>query len=370
MAENNSQDTLEKNEEATPKRREDARAKGQFARSRIAIPAATLVAIAFGLSFAGESLVVGLQRSVIGYFSAAGSGQQITAEDFMFIGSQAGMLFAPVLLPLFVGVAMTALGSGFLQSGFVLASEPLRMDFSRVNPLRGLGRMFGREALAEMVKSVLLIGVFGGVGFALLYADIAELSQLSGLRVEDIFAYANGKSARLIAWMAGAIGAVAGLDYLYQRWHTETQLRMSRQEVKEEMRDQEGDPYLKGRLKSIRQKLAKGRMIADVVKADVIITNPTELAVALRYRAGETTAPKVLSKGAGFVAGRIREIARQNGIPIIEHKPLARLLYRQVEIGAEVPETLYRAVAEVLAYVFRLRRGERGPLPKFTVPQV
>jgi flagellar biosynthetic protein FlhB len=139
---------------------------------------------------------------------------------------------------------------------------------------------------------------------------------------------------------------------------------MSRQEVKEELREQEGDPQIKGRLRSLRQKMSRRLMSAEVAKADVIVTNPTHLAVALRYRAGEMAAPKVLGKGAGFIAEKIREIARSKGIPIVENKPLAQLLYRQVEVGREIPEALYRAVAEVLAYVYRLRRGERGMQPK------
>jgi len=160
------------------------------------------------------------------------------------------------------------------------------------------------------------------------------------------------------------MGALAGLEYFYQRWRTEVQLRMSRHEIKEEMREQEGDPQLKGRLKSLRQKMSRRRMTADVAKADVVITNPTHLAIALGYRAGEMSAPRVLGKGAGYIAEKIREIARAKGIPIVENKPLAQLLYRQVEVGWEIPEALYRAVAEVLAYVYRLRRGERGGAPK------
>jgi flagellar biosynthetic protein FlhB len=167
----------------------------------------------------------------------------------------------------------------------------------------------------------------------------------------------------LITWVVVAMATLAGLDYLYQRWRTESQLRMSRHEIKEEMREQEGDPQLKGHLRSLRQKMSRRRLAADVAKADVVITNPTELAVALRYRAGEMSAPRVLGKGAGFIAQRIREIAREKGIPIVENKPLARLLYRQVDAGREIPEALYRAVAEVLAYVYRLRRGERATPP-------
>jgi len=149
----------------------------------------------------------------------------------------------------------------------------------------------------------------------------------------------------------------AVLDYFFQRWRTESQLRMSRQEIKEEMREHDGDPQIKNRLKSIRMKMARQRMMADVAKADVVVTNPEELAVALRYRLKEMGAPRVVAKGAGHIARNIRAVARERGIPIAENKPLARLLYRTVEVGKEIPENLYRTVAEVLAYVYRLRNG-------------
>jgi flagellar biosynthetic protein FlhB len=275
-----------------------------------------------------------------------------------------------VLLPFFAGVVLVALGCGFLQSGFAMAAQPFHVDFSRINPLTGFRRLFGLDAVAELVKSTILLVALGALGIAFVYADLGELVTLSGFRAEDIFFYAKRSGAHLIAWTVGAIGALAGFDYLYQRWRTDRKLRMSRQDIKEEMREQDGDPQLKGHLKSLRQKMSRRRMTAEVAKADVVITNPTELAVALRYRAGESAAPRVLGKGAGFIAARIREIARENGIPIVENKPLARLLYRQVDVGREVPEKLYRAVAEVLAYVYRLRRGERGAPPRFSTPQV
>jgi flagellar biosynthetic protein FlhB len=159
------------------------------------------------------------------------------------------------------------------------------------------------------------------------------------------------------------MAALAAMDYLFQRWRTEKRLRMSRQEIKQEMREQEGDPFLKAQLKSMRLKLARRRMMRDVAKADVVITNPTELAVALRYRASEMSAPRILGKGAGYIAQKIREVARERNIAIVENKPLAQLLYRQVDVGQEIPAGLYRAVAEVLAYVYRLRRGgQTAPL--------
>ena len=366
MAEESNRDDLERSEEATPKRREDARAKGQFPRSRLLIPAATLVAIAVGLRLGGAALAIGLERCVIGFINAAGNIKSLAAEDFIELVSHAGMVLAPALLSCFAAVLVAALSFGFLQSGFVLAGESLHVDFGRINPLSGLGRLFSLDSVGELAKAVLLLLGLGLVGFIFLRADLNQLTALSSLGAEDIFSYGGRKSAELIAWIVGALSALAGLDFFYQRWRTDRQLRMSRQEVKEEMRDQEGDPQLKGRLRTLRQKFSRQRMTAEVAKADVVITNPTHLAIALRYRAGETGAPRLLGKGAGFIAEKIRQIAREKGIPIVENKTLARLLYQQVEVGREIPEKLYRAVAEVLAYVYRLRRGERGAAAKFS----
>lgn len=366
MAEESARDDLERSEEATPKRREEARAKGQFPRSRLLIPAATLIAIAVSLRMGGAALAIGLERCVIGFINAAGDLKTLAAADFVELTAQAGLVLAPALLGCFAAVVTAALSSGFLQSGFVLASEGLHVDFSRINPVSGFQRLFSLDAVGELAKALLLLLGLGLVGVGFLSADLNRLAALSGLGAEEIFAYAGRKSAQLIGWVVGAVGVLAGLDYLYQRWRVDRQLRMSRREVKEEMREQEGDPQLKGRLRTLRQKFSRRRMTAEVAKADVVITNPTHLAIALRYRADESGAPRLLGKGAGFIAEKIREIAREKGIPIVENKLLARLLYQQVEVGREVPEKLYRAVAEVLAYVYRLRRGERGAARKFS----
>jgi flagellar biosynthetic protein FlhB len=369
MANEPFQDSLEKTEEPTPKRREEARTKGQFARSRYLIPSMTLAAIAVALRFGGEALMVRLERCVVGFFSAAGQMKPLAAEDLIELAVQAGLLLGPVVLSLFGGVVVAALAAGFLQSGFVLAAEPLHVDFSRINPFLGFRRFFSVDTVMEVVKSMLLIGGLGLLGGAFVYGDLPALISLSSLAVEDIIAYASHEGAKLTAWIVGVIGALAGLDFLYQRWRTEVQLRMSRHELREELREQEGDPHLKGHLRSLRQKISRRRMSAAVARADVIITNPIHLAVALGYRADEMSAPRVLGKGAGFIAERIRQIAREKAIPIVENKPLARLLYRQVDVGREIPEALYRAVAEVLAYVYRLRRGDRSTQPQLTTPQ-
>jgi len=367
MAEEAFKDDLEKSEEATPKRREDARKQGQFPKSKSLIPAATLAAVVIALKLGGEQLMERLARCAIGFFSAAGTMKQLGKEDMVALSLETGLLFAPVLLPIFAGIVITGMGSGFLQAGFALASEPLRFDLNRLSPVAGFRRLFSLDSVAESVKAVLFIVGLGCIGGVFLFGELPALASLSTLAASDIVTYASRDGAVLSAWIVGAMAALTGFDYLYQRWHTEKQLRMSRQEIKEEMREQEGDPLLKSHLKGLRQRLSRRRMMNEVAKADVVITNPTQLAIALRYRADEMGAPRVLAKGAGFIAEKIREVARSKGIPIVENKPLARLLYQQVEIGREIPETLYRAVAGVLAYVYRLRVGTRASLAEAQV---
>jgi flagellar biosynthetic protein FlhB len=287
----------------------------------------------------------------------AGSTKQLSGGDIVRMSLDTGLLFAPVLLPIFAGLVASGLGSGFIQTGFVMASEPLRFDLNRINPLNGLARIFSLDSLAESLKSTLFIAVPLFIGGVFLYGRLPSLVSLPSLGVGDIFRIVTHDGGILSSWIIGAMIALVACDYVYQRWRTDKQLRMSRQELKEEMREQEGDPLFRSHLKSLRQRMARRRMMKDVEKADVVITNPTHLAIALRYRTNEMGAPRVVGKGGGYIAERIREVARAKSIPVIENKPLARLLYRQVQVGREIPESLYRAVAGVLAYVYRLRGG-------------
>jgi flagellar biosynthetic protein FlhB len=350
-------DDLEKSEEPTPKRREEARKQGQFPRSRNLIPAATLGAIIIALRIGGEHLVDKLGRCIVGFFSLAGNIKDLNPENMMAMSVETGLLFAPVMLPMFVGIMLSGLGSGFLQTGFVMASEPLRFDFKRINPINGLKRLFSLDSVADSINAMLFIVVLGFIGGIFLYQKLSALLSLPSLAVGDISTYASRNGFLLSGWIIGAMVAITGFDYLYQRWRIDKQLRMSRQELKEELREQEGHPQLKAHLRGLRQKLSRRRMMNDVAKADVVITNPTHLAIALRYRAEEMVAPRVVGKGSGFIAEKIRNVAREKSIPVVENKPLAHLLYSRVEIGREIPESLYRAVAGVLAYVYRFRGG-------------
>ena len=360
MAEQEFKDDLEKSEEATPKRREEARKRGQFPKSREVIPVATLLAIGITLQMGGTELILRLGRCLVGFLRAAESARPVSGEDLVGLAMESGLLFVPVLLPMFGGIIVAALSLGFLQTGFVMATEPVRFDLNRVNPINGFKRMFSVNSVAESMKAVVFISGLGCIGGICLYGRLAALATLPTLTIGEIVSYGSRNGIVVGAWIITAMIAFASLDYLYQRWHLEKQLRMSRQEVREEMREQEGDPLLKSQLKSLRQRMSRRRMMSEVAKADVVITNPTHFAVALRYRAEMMGAPRVVGKGAGFIAEKIREVARKNGIPLVENIYLARLLYRQAEIDREIPESLYRAVAEVLAYVYRLPGRQRS----------
>jgi flagellar biosynthetic protein FlhB len=350
-------DDVERNEEPTPKRREDARKSGQVASSRSLIPAASLLGGILVLSFSAEKFMNAVTRLFTGFFSVAGQAKVIGREDLLVLSREAATVLLPIMAPLLGAMLTAAVAAGVLQTGFLWTGEPLRPNFSRINPFNGFGRFFSPDAAAEMAKALLSLVLLGGLGFFFLYPRFGALSALPVLDVPQIVAYSSSQGLRLLAQGVGILATLATFDYFYHYWRNEKRLRMSRQQLKEEIREHEGDPLIKARLKSLRQNRARQRMMAEVAKADVVVTNPQRIAVALRYRVKEMAAPKVVGKGTGYIAQKIRELAREKKIPIVENKPLAQLLYRIVEVGQEIPEKVYRAVAEVLAYVYRIRRG-------------
>jgi flagellar biosynthetic protein FlhB len=352
-------DDFERSEEPTTKRKEEARKQGQIARARSLIPTAALLGAVLVLPVTGSSFMEMMHRLFLGFFLLAGEPRELAPEELLALAFTSTLLALPMLGVLLGSVVVVGVIGGLVQSRFLWSNELLQPKFSRLNPLTGLRRLVSVESFAEVGKSLLEILCLGALGFFFLRADLPALISLSSFDFMDVLVFSAQEGFWLLKASVGIMLVLSFLDYLFQHWRLQVQLRMSRQEVKEETREQEGDPHIKGRLRAIRQKMARQRMMAEVPKADVVITNPTHLAIALRYRPEEMAAPQVIAKGAGYVAQRIREIARSHGVLIMEEKPLAQLLYRQVEIGQAIPESLYRAVAAVLAYVFRLRQ-ERG----------
>ena len=256
------------------------------------------------------------------------------------------------LMPLFLLAMIMGIGGNLIQGGFVW--KPFKLDPNVINPVEGLKKIFSRYAILEILKGLIKF-LAGAILIYLL------LKKLLPIALKLILLDVNTMSVSIISILIYTLKVsflcffiVSFLDYINQKWRYERSLRMSREEVKEEYKETEGDPHVKARVRSIQREMAKKRMMQEVPKATVVITNPTHLAIALKYKRGEKSAPKVVAKGSGYIAEKIRKIAEEAGIPVVEDKPLARALYK-LEIGTEIPETLYRAVARILAYIYKLK---------------
>ena len=344
----------ERTEAATPRRRQKARAEGHVARSREVISSGLFLGIILFFTFSGTSLcqqMVELSRhalTTLGSVEVSPAGVYLLFVDYL-------SRITSMLLPLFLTIFGLTLATNVLQTGFLLLPHGLTPKLSRLNPWQGIQRLFSSPSLTELCKSLLKIGIVGYMAFLFISAEVAHFFSLTGQGIEDI-AWRLGSSAlRLGTQTAYALIGLAILDYAWQRWQYEKSLRMTLQEIKEERKQEEGNPQIKARIRSLMREMARKRMMEDVPKADVVVTNPTHLAVALHYRRQEMLAPQVLAKGAGYVAERIKAVAQEHAVPLVENKGVAQSLFKTVEIGETIPETLYKVVAEILAYVYRLK---------------
>lgn len=264
------------------------------------------------------------------------------------------------LLPLLLAIAAVALAVNLLQVGFLASTTAITPDLARLSPLKGLQRIFSLQGLVRLVVNLLKLAGIAGLTSWVIYGEMPALAGLVLFDPLEIGQY-GVESTLGLAWkLCGALFVLALLDYGFQKWKFERDIRMTRQEVRDELKEMEGNPQMRQRRRQIQRELANQRMSAKVPEADVVVTNPTELAIAIKYEPHEMAAPVVVAKGAGFLAARIRDIARENEVPLVENKPLAQALYRTVEIGQPVPIDLYEAVAEVLAYVYQLK-GRTDP---------
>lgn len=348
----------ERTEQATPKKREDARRKGQVAKSR-ELTAVSVMFMGLLLFYLLGGYIycqtAGMLRGYLGRLSF-----ELSEDGTRLLMWQSMRAFFSIFWPFMLGLTVVALLSGWAQVGSSLSAETIKPDLEKINPLKGLQRLFSKHALVELVKSLGKIAIVGYVAWQVVDDEFVRLVPLSGLGVWHITSYIALVCLRMAFWTCLAMAGLAVLDYGFQRWQHERKLMMTRQELKEEFKQTEGDPLIKSRIKALQREMARRRMMAEVPKASVVVTNPTELAVALKYEPGQMAAPQVVAKGAGFVAQRIRQIAAEHRVPIVEDKPLAQALYKMVEIGREVPYALYAAVAEVLAYVYRLKGARAG----------
>lgn len=347
-----------KTEQATPKRKEEARRQGQVAVSRDLSTAAILLG---GIGLLAAYLSVGMRKMTditrqgltLSFDHAFLS--NLTIDHVHTVIVQAGTTILLLILPVLIGIAVIGTSATLVQTGFLWRPNALQLDVGRLNPMKGLSRLASFRSVMELVKGILKILIITGAGLFVMRDDLAQVPALIEFDMGTALLVTGRLALKSALAVSGAIAVLAGLDYLYQRYEWERSLRMSKQEIKEEHKASEGDPLIRSRVRAAQRDLAKKRMMAAVKTADVVVTNPTHIAVALKYDATKMAAPFVVAKGAGFVAERIRELARHHGVAVVENKFVARTLYKLVDIGKEIPANLYRAVAEILAFVYRAK---------------
>lgn len=342
----------EKTEEPTAKKRNDARKKGQVARSQELNAAFVLLAGFLGLRVLWDYIYGNIADYASYIFSNLGG--NITTESISEIFLSVIMIIGKTSLPVMLGIMVFGLGINFYQVGFKISTEPLGFKLSKLNPINGFGRFFSKRALVELFKSLIKIFVIGFFLYLFLKDEIPYMPYFIYYDLTHSLVEIANKIFAMAFQVIAVIFVLAVIDYAYQQWQMTQDLKMTKQEVKDEHKQMEGDPKIKGKIKQKQREMAMQRMMQEVPKADVIVTNPTHLAVALMYQAG-MVAPLVVAKGQDLVAERIKNIARENRVTIVENKPLARALYESVEIGGSVPHELYQAVAELLAYVYKLK---------------
>ena len=345
----------EKTEQATSKRRQDAREKGQVAKSRELASVAVLGACLLYFYF-DASVMVGRLMDLM-KMSFRTSGQlTITIDTIQTLLLERVFQVTLLLGPLLLTVFLAGFVANILQVGFLFSSEAITPKFSKIDPIQGFKRLFSLRSLVEFLKVILKMAIVGIVAYLTIKDEITMTLPLVELNVYDILSFLGKVSFKILYTTCWVLVILAILDYLYQKWEHDRSLKMSLQEIKEENRQTEGDPLIKGRIKRLQREIARKRMMSAVPKADVIITNPTHLAFAIRYQPETMNAPCVIAKGAGFIAERIKEIARKSGVPIIENKAVAQVLYKMVPVEQTIPLNLYKAIAEILAYVYSLKQ--------------
>ncbi len=353
------QDQSQRTEEPTHKKLEDARKKGEAPSSKEVNNWVMLMAGAVIVIALAPSLALDLAQTLIPFLEQPHR-MSVTAADAseatLSLILAVGIALGPPIALLFAA----ALGSGLVQRGLMFSAEPIKPKLEKISPLRGVKRLFSAPALIEFVKAVVKLLVVTAVAAAVVWGDRGLLTQLPAMEPAALTNTLHELLTHLLIAVCAIVAFIAAGDFLYQRLHFLKRMRMSRQEIRDELKQTEGDPHVRARLKQLRAERARQRMMAAVPEADVVITNPTHYAVALKYEMMSMEAPKLVAKGVDAVAERIKETAEANEVPVVENPPLARALFAAVDIGEEVPVEHYKAVAEIIGYVWRLK----GKMPE------
>jgi flagellar biosynthetic protein FlhB len=343
----------ERTEQATPRRKQELREKGQIARSPEVSSAASLIGALLAVKFFAGHISHGL-NALLSDSLGRTTIHELTPTLLQEEALSTMLAMAKIIAPVAIAAAIGGAAGGVAQVGFLVTMQPLKPDFTKLNPFTGVARLFSLQALAQLTKSLLKAGIVGYVLFTFLRGHWESV-----LALHSTSPWKMGPIIGTLLWGlmirgAAAIAIIAALDYIYQRFQFDRRTRMTKQEVKEEYKRTEGDPLIRSSRRRRQRELVRQRMLQAVAQATVVVTNPIHLAVALRSEPGEMAAPKVLAKGKRLMAGRIKELARKHNIPVVENVPLAQALYKNVKVGGFVPADLYQAVAEVIAFVYRL----------------
>ncbi len=354
-----SDDQGDKTEQATDQRREEFRKRGQVAMTR-ELGSAVFFLVGAGLIYVSGRFFL---HNIFEVFNRTLGGDLIQLfrdgklnDIFSFIGLKLVILIGPV----FAVAVVIGVGSHVIQTGFLQIEDALSPKLEKLNPLNSLGRIFSMHGAADLFKSVLKMSAISFVVYILLKSEVQKIPYLAGYSVSQLLTYLGEILFKLMMGTGFFMLALALADYFFQRWQLEKEMMMTKEEVKQEMKSRDGDPLVKARIRKIQREIATRKMMSEIPKADVVITNPTHIAVVLKY-SDKLPAPQLIAKGMDHMAEKIKEIARENNIPVIENKPLARTIFKTMKIGEVIPRELFVAVAEVLSYVFRLRRKKRRP---------
>ena len=350
------QEGQEKTEVPTEKKRRESREEGQVAFSKELSSAALLAGIVLTLVATSPIILDAMRQLMSQIFRDLAQRKELSIDIIFTLSGEILSIILPAFAPFAAVIIFTGILASVLQVGVQITFKAISPKFNKISPLTGLKRLFSSQSLADFLKSMAKLIIVGFVGYLTYIDKITELNGLSVSTPESILIYNFTVVAEVAGKIVLALVAIAIFDYFYQRWHHEQQLMMTKQEVKDETKQTEGDPQLKARIRQIQREMSNARMMQEVPKADAVIVNPTHFSVAILYDRDVMTAPEVIAKGADHLALRMRTVARENNVPILERPELARDLYANVEIGDDIPERFYKAIAEILAFVYRLRK--------------
>ena len=350
------QEGQEKTEVPTEKKRRESREEGQVAFSKELSSAALLAGIVLTLVATSPIILDAMRQLMSQIFRDLAQRKELSIDIIFTLSGEILSIILPAFAPFAAVIIFTGIFASVLQVGVQITFKAISPKFNKISPLTGLKRLFSSQSLADFLKSMAKLIIVGFVGYLTYIDKITELNGLSVSTPEFILIYNFTVVAEVAGKIVLALVAIAIFDYFYQRWHHEQQLMMTKQEVKDETKQTEGDPQLKARIRQIQREMSNARMMQEVPKADAVIVNPTHFSVAILYDRDVMSAPEVIAKGADHLALRMRTVARENNVPILERPELARDLYANVEIGDDIPERFYKAIAEILAFVYRLRK--------------